>query len=98
MSKILDDCGDSSECKSTYANYDGWSMGAAVRLPYTNIFDSYENFGACWDSYCFGAWFMYDYDAQRYYSTEITFKYSGTVTDKKPRIPPRPHVSFIEFY
>ena len=98
MSNIIRDCGGSKECEKIYEDYDGWSMGAALRFPYTTAIDQYENFGACWDNYCFGLWAKYDYEAQRYYSTEISFKYSGTVGTSRPRVTRTPNVLFTDFY
>ena len=74
------DCEGDIECAELYNSYDGWSMGAYMRMDYYDGFTDYVNFGACWeDGNCWGAWLKYENG--NYYSTEISFHFDGEFSD-----------------
>lgn len=96
MSEKLDSCTDNC---SNYDNYDGWSQGAHMVFEFYQGFTSYQNFGACFaDGNCWGAWLQYDSGSGDFYSTEITFKYEGTLSTAAPNMPSSPDWQYYEFY
>jgi len=100
MTNIIESCETAGgDCRSQYYNYDGWSQGAYMKFSYSDGFNSYHNFGACWtDGNCWGAWLSYNSQAGEYLSTEISFKHNGDLSSSSPSIPSNPTYQFYQWY